>query len=474
MSLLREEMLGMIAQTIIGAPDSDSSSGAKFPLSPFALKSLTSEVEFRLREVLQQASKFASHSKRPTLSCKDINDALKSRNLDILYGFEGTTPLRSKDMSLSPASSSPVFTKAAPGLFFQHDPTLELADLMHLTIPKVPYAPSFNMHWLAIAGIQPKIPENEPMTSTPASSSTAPLSSGSSSTPHATSTASSPLERVVQQHEGATIKPLVKHILSEEMITFYTQLTDAIRSCDNVALQLAAYDALRSDPGVQQLLPYLCVFLYDEVVAHPSHLVFLSGIVQSIGCLLANPALKMELYLHYVLPVLLTCVLGKTLCHTPAVDNHWALRDTAARLVARLCDRYGRQYSNLTPRVAKTYHTSLNATSLPLTSLYGALTGIEAMGPHAMEALLFPRLPVLVSGLEVQGHESRRSSNPVQQLEAQYCLGALIYASGRYLQNNDVSTERRVLLMDAFGEYLVPYLNPVRFHQSPMLDTIHL
>ncbi len=43
------------------------------------------------------------------------------------------------------------------------------------------------------------------------------------------------------------------------------------------------------------------------------------------------------LQLHDLVPAISTCVLSKQLCLRPDVDNHWALRDFAARQMAQLC-----------------------------------------------------------------------------------------------------------------------------------------
>lgn len=48
------------------------------------LSALTSDLEYRLRELTQEASKFARHSKRRKLTVNDVNSALELRNLEVL------------------------------------------------------------------------------------------------------------------------------------------------------------------------------------------------------------------------------------------------------------------------------------------------------------------------------------------------------------------------------------------------------
>ena len=44
---------------------------------------LASDVDFRIKSILQDASKFMKHSKRKSLSVEDINHALKLKNIGV-------------------------------------------------------------------------------------------------------------------------------------------------------------------------------------------------------------------------------------------------------------------------------------------------------------------------------------------------------------------------------------------------------
>ena len=43
---------------------------------------------------MQEALKFMRHGRRETLTCDDINFALRARSCDPLYGYSGTDPPR--------------------------------------------------------------------------------------------------------------------------------------------------------------------------------------------------------------------------------------------------------------------------------------------------------------------------------------------------------------------------------------------
>eukprot|EP00879_Flechtneria_rotunda_P027105 GHRR01028973.1.p2 GENE.GHRR01028973.1~~GHRR01028973.1.p2 ORF type:complete len:107 (+),score=22.88 GHRR01028973.1:149-469(+) len=63
-------------------------------LSDEAAKTLAPDVEYRLREVVQEALKFAKHCKRTKLTTEDINDALRLRNVEPVFGFGSRDPAK--------------------------------------------------------------------------------------------------------------------------------------------------------------------------------------------------------------------------------------------------------------------------------------------------------------------------------------------------------------------------------------------
>lgn len=72
MSSIRDETIQVIAESLGLEKIRDS-----------VPQVLAPEVEFRMREIIDQALKFAAHAKRTELKPQDINDALKTRNLEV-------------------------------------------------------------------------------------------------------------------------------------------------------------------------------------------------------------------------------------------------------------------------------------------------------------------------------------------------------------------------------------------------------
>ncbi|BBG99930.1 TATA BOX ASSOCIATED FACTOR II 59 [Prunus dulcis] len=106
MSIVPKENVEVIAQSI-GINN----------LSPDVALALAPDVEYRLREVMQEAIKCMRHSRRTRLTADDVDGALNLRNVEVIE---------------------------AP-------------------LPKAPLDTGIVCHWLAIEGVQPAIPENAPV-----------------------------------------------------------------------------------------------------------------------------------------------------------------------------------------------------------------------------------------------------------------------------------------------------------------------
>lgn len=84
--------------------------------------------------------------------------------------------------------------------------------------------------------------------------------------------------------------------------------------------------------------------------------------------------------------------------------------------------RYGDLYRSLQPRIAKTLLQAFMDVSKPLTTHYGSIVGITALGHEAIEMLLLPNIAKYYKTLEPE----MNSTDPAKQSEARKCYSALL------------------------------------------------
>ncbi|KAL6753598.1 hypothetical protein V8C86DRAFT_3139841 [Haematococcus lacustris] len=463
-------------------------------LSSAAAKALAPDVEYRLRELIQDAQKFARHSRRTRLTTDDVNSALRLRNAEPLYGFGSKHPAR--------------FIRAAgePDLYCVADPELPLEQVIDAPLPKPPIEVAVRPHWLFIEGVQPMTPENArlskpispavprrrkalgldqasnakrassqaPSLSPPPGEAAAATAAGASPGPGAPAGAGS--------GSGAEVQPAVSHVLSRELQLYFAKVAKVVNAATAAAAAavagqvnpdqaaagprdsgqgaggsrhwgavlppiptpaaageeavaaaaggpqqgkgqeagqgLAAVQAVEgqlravlasvaTDPGLHPLCPYLVKLLADGVTASLACASALALLLRLADALLRNTALGLEHYLHQLLPCLLTCLVAKGLGSLESrraplpsgATDPWAVRDTAAQLVAQVCARFSDPYFNIQPRISKTLLRALLEPSKPLATHYGAIRGLGALGPASVRQLLLPQLGLYMERL---------------------------------------------------------------------------
>ncbi|KAM3396321.1 Transcription initiation factor TFIID subunit 6b [Capsicum chinense] len=386
MSIVPEEAIEVISQSI-GISN----------LSPDVLPALAADVEYRIREIMQEAIKCMRHSKRTTLSTDDVDSALTLRNVEPIYGFASGDPLR--------------FRRALghKDLFYIEEKDVEFKDVIEAPLPKAPLDTALFAHWLAIEGVQPAIPENPPL------EALVPL----------------PDYRKAEYKEDGVpvdLKVPVKHVLSRELQLYYDKITELTVNKSNSPLYKEALASLATDPGLHPLVPYFTYFVADEVARNLNNFDLLFALMRLVWSLLQNSHLHIEPYLHQSMPSVMTCLVAKRLGNKFS-DNHWELRDFTAKLVALICRRYGQVYHSLQPRVTKTLRHAYLDTAKALPQHYGAIQGLAALGPGVVRLLVLPNLEAYLRLLEPE-MQLEKQKNEVKRHEAWRVYGALMCAAG--------------------------------------------
>ncbi|KAF8505367.1 TATA box binding protein associated factor-domain-containing protein [Hysterangium stoloniferum] len=377
-------------------------------LSDHVASALASDVEYRIHQVVEEASRFMRHARRTTLMPSDIDHALRVLNIEPLYGHSPAHPPRFRKVLVP--SSGPVY--------FVEDEELDFDKVLKEEKIFLPKGVSWTAHWLAVEGVQPLIPENPP--SIPRSDETAEQQivngqtqngAGGSQFPPTPPSPSRPTPQSVKRTSNK--QSLVKHVLSRELQLYYNRLTGSlIPPPTDQAKRSAALASLRIDAGLQSLLPYLVRWVAEGVVnslkaglSTEAEGRTLEVWLEVLGALLENSNFFIEPYLHQILPPLLSILLTATL----PPSHSTPLRTLAAQTLSRLLTAHSTTYPSLSPRLMKTLLLALISPGKSKGTREGAVRGLMGVGKEATRKGLVESGGVKVVGDEIDSEAGNES-----------------------------------------------------------------
>ncbi|KAK0117869.1 hypothetical protein ONS95_012189 [Cadophora gregata] len=346
-------------------------------LNEDAVRTLSQEVEYRVGQVIVEAMRFMHAGKRTVLGTQDISQALKVLDVEPLYGYESTRPLRFGEASLGPGQP----------LFYIEDEEVDFEKLINAPLPKVPRDVSFTAHWLAVEGVQPSIPQN-PTTAEARANELVPKGPGAN-----------PALGAVAGNDNSAFKPAVKHVVSRELILFFdkikTALLDDSPEQEVVILRKSALESVRSDPGLHQLVPYFVQFVAEKVTHSTGNLFVLQQMMELTQAMIENKSLFVDPYVAALVPPIITCIIGRNLGGDGPVTlkEQYQLRDLAVSLIGHISGKFSNSSAELQARLARTFLKNFLDPSRTLDMHYGAINGITTIGgPTAISALVLPNL----------------------------------------------------------------------------------
>lgn len=335
------------------------------------IKILAQDLEYRLKELAQEASKFMIAAKRSKLSIEDVNYALLSKEVDPLLGYN--------------TSNSLIF-KTIPGsnIYYVPDEEIDLETVLSSPLPKMPHKPVISKHWLAIEGIQPQIPQNPlPMERMPETKKEDTLAS---------------------MKEDLEIRNHMKHLLTKELQLYYEKIVQFIKDKETVSM---ASECLKNESGIQQLIPYFVHFFNEEILKNLRNGPYLISIISVYESLIMNKMIFIEPYMHQMLPSLLTCIVGKSIGITShdtqsekseeaeqtdrsdeSVDAGLSARRRASSTIKYIYDTYSLSYTTLAPRILNTLLKTWADMKKTPESHYGAIYCLCNLGEKVVNGVV--------------------------------------------------------------------------------------
>jgi transcription initiation factor TFIID subunit 6 len=382
---------------------------------------------------------------------EDVNLALRLRNVDPLFGY--TTA------DLPGIKHEEQIFKRVQGadMFVQADRAVHLEDIIKTPLPKVPADVTYTAHWLAVEGVQPAIPQNPPVT---AAVNEAAAAAGVK--PSVVAAASQGANATLGSNPGVVVKEMVRHVLSRELQRYFQDVKEGVKGSSEEFRQ-QVLDGVRQDPGLYQLVPYFAQYVQDQVTSNLKNTTVLTNVLRFVEALVLNATLFLEHYLHQFMPAVITCVVGHKLGECAGDDRHWDLRVRAARLTGLICRKYTNKCNDIQARVTRTMVSAFLEPTKPLTTRYGAVVCLAALGPRVVELFLLDNAKEFqcLLGPSLENEHTRADAMRVKDalLEAiSPLLTAAQPSSGGGVLPPENIQEQWQALQDFFGEALTPHM----------------
>lgn len=97
------------------------------------------------------------------------------------------------------------------------------------------------------------------------------------------------------------------------------------------------------------------------------------------------------MYLHELLPVVISCVVSKQLCQG-AKENHWALRTYASRVLSLISRNFTTTTTMLQYRIVKSLSKPLENQDAAFPQIYGSIVGLAELGSEVIRRTILPKL----------------------------------------------------------------------------------
>jgi len=337
------------------------------------------------------------------------------------------------------------------------------------------------LHWLAVDGVSPMIPMNEVWNTQHSKDGSTNNSNGGLDPLAPVLDLDDDDEYENNNSNGDTtnkseasirIRELQQRLLSEELQLYFSQVTSTIENhSSNQSEITTVLHGIRTDEGIQELVPFLSRFVASGLMNKKNlqNVHYCSRLIQVFDAMLDNPNLHLDLHLHQMFSPVGTCIVAKKLCNSP-YEDHWSLREAAARCLVKACDLYGMQYTTMKPRIMKLLTQQALRVDRPLATQYGGIVGISLFGPRAVDAFLLPvaqeywecwdgELKSLIKN-EGSSGDGEKKRDVWREYELHMCQQALLDAVAIFMRGVTPGEQAKRVdiesFSDVFGERLIP------------------
>jgi transcription initiation factor TFIID subunit 6 len=196
------------------------------------------------------------------------------------------------NMALQWRGSEKIYATGTIGKENSEDKKVNLEDYLKSEMDlRPPQEVGLTVHWLAVDGVQPDIPQN------PGSFGESTENIAASSEPDAQISADA-----AAAGGGVHVAQLLPRLLSEELRLYFTRVTTAVERGGATPTtrqqQDAALAGLARDPGLQEMVPFLALYVSKSISNHLGNPEHCRTLVRMARSLFTNPQLHLELHVR--------------------------------------------------------------------------------------------------------------------------------------------------------------------------------
>lgn len=263
-------------------------------------------------------------------------------------------------------------------------------------------------------------------------------------------------------NDNVTFKPLVKHIVSKELILYFHKIRNAILDTDPdpeaAILRESAFASVRSDPGLHQLVPYFVQFISEKVTHNLNDTFVLRQMMELTAAMITNPSLHIDPYVTSIVPAVLTCLIGRSVGpEGPNMKDQYDLRDFSSSLITKIGFKYAETTTELRPRLGRTLLNNFCEYDKSLGTHYGCVKALaESGGPEVVRNLIIG-LPLANFDPVIDRAIKQRGEDDIQ---VKMLIDCIMKAIRSVVAEENVITNGANGNMEDASELIIQFLGP--------------
>ena len=353
----------------------------------------------QVTQVVELANRFRKHRGGEILKISDVKDAVSARKLPPLFGYHSA--FRTHEYIHA--------GQAGGGDVYALDELDNVGETWTSRVPEYPTEITFKFHWLAVDGVQPRVPENQ-----------------SEHVPESVGLLGMPEEREWPEQNVSIVSSNVP--LSKSQRDFLDQMASDLRP-ENL-------EQLQKYPAMQPLVPYLLRIVIARLKnGEPIQLRFAMKITASM---FRNETLQLEPYIQNFVGVALSVILfeePESLEDPDEFGEQYELRESGVDLLSMIRTKFQDKCPEMWNQIAEGL---LDVILCPVikSSQYGAVIAFQVLGADMIKQHLLPNMvPFLErvqSGMESRDVHMRITASRIHGACSQVCGSVfnLQYARG--------------------------------------------